>query len=83
VGVFAYRVELILPGFAVPLVSLPPGQALGQYIPGISSYAVTGTYSPTWVEYAVTAAMIALGAFIVTIGARIIPFRAHSTASTE
>jgi molybdopterin-containing oxidoreductase family membrane subunit len=77
VGVFAYRMELILPGFTTPLISLPPGQALGQYIPGTSSYAVTGTYFPTWVEYAVTGAMIALGAFIVTIGAKIIPFRSN------
>jgi len=83
VGVFAYRVELIVPGFAAPLLSLPPGQALGQYIPGMSSYAVTGNYSPTWVEYSVTAAMIALGAFIVTIGAKIIPFGGHSTTTTE
>jgi molybdopterin-containing oxidoreductase family membrane subunit len=74
VGVFAYRTELILPGLAAPLVSLPPGTALGQYIPGTGSYAPTGDYSPTWVEYAVTGAMIALGAFIVTIGVKIIPF---------
>ncbi len=76
VGVFAYRIELILPAFVAPLVSLPPGQALGQYIPGVSSFAVTGTYTPTWVEYAVSGAMIALGAFIVTIAAKIIPFTA-------
>jgi len=83
VGVFAYRVELVLPGFVVPLVSLPPGQAVGQYIPGVSSYAVTGTYSPTWVEYAVTGAMIALGAFIVTVGAKIVPFGSSKDADKE
>jgi molybdopterin-containing oxidoreductase family membrane subunit len=83
VGVFAYRIELILPGFVNPLVSLPPGQALGQYIPGVGSYAVTGAYSPTWIEYAVTGAMIAFGAFIVTIGAKIVPFNNHKETSTS
>jgi molybdopterin-containing oxidoreductase family membrane subunit len=76
VGVFAYRIELILPAFVAPNISLPPGQALGQYIPGVGSYAVTGTYTPTWIEYAVTGAMIALGAFIVTIAAKLVPFTA-------
>ena len=80
VGVFAYRIELIVPGFVVPLIALPPGQSLGQYIPGVGSYAVTGTYTPTWVEYAVTSAMFALGAFIVTIAARIIPFTPSNAA---
>jgi molybdopterin-containing oxidoreductase family membrane subunit len=79
VGVFAYRIELIIPGFVAPLVSLPPGQTVGQYIPGVSSYAVAGTYMPTWVEYAVTGAMVALGAFIATIGAKLIPFRSTKT----
>jgi molybdopterin-containing oxidoreductase family membrane subunit len=83
VGVFAYRIELILPGFVAPLVSLPPGQALGQYMPGVGSYAVTGAYSPTWVEYAVTGAMIAFGAFIVTIGVKIIPFRGSRNTGKE
>jgi molybdopterin-containing oxidoreductase family membrane subunit len=82
VGVFAYRIELVVPGFATPLLSLPPGTALGQYIPGIGSYAPTGDYSPTWVEYAVTGAMIALGAFIVTVGAKIIPFRDSKESPT-
>ena len=74
VGVFAYRVELILPGFYAPLLSLPPGLALGEFVPGMGTYALSGTYAPTWVEYAVTAAMIALGAFIVTIGTKVVPF---------
>jgi dimethyl sulfoxide reductase membrane subunit len=74
VGVFAYRIELILPAFAAPLISFPPGLSVGQYIPGIGSFAVTGEYVPTWVEYAVSAAMIALGAFIVSIAAKLIPF---------
>jgi molybdopterin-containing oxidoreductase family membrane subunit len=83
VGVFAYRIELVIPGFVAPLVSLPPGQALGQYVAGLSSYAATGTYSPTWVEYAVTGAMIALGTFIFTIGVKIIPFKGHSGPGKE
>lgn len=83
VGVFAYRVELILPGFAVPLIALPPGQALGEYLPGASSYAVISSYSPTWVEFAVTGAMIALGVFILTIAAKIIPFGGHSTTHAK
>jgi molybdopterin-containing oxidoreductase family membrane subunit len=82
VGVFAYRIELVVPGLVAPLISLPPGTALGQYIPVIGSYAPTGNYSPTWVEYAVTGAMIALGAFIVTIGVKIIPFSGSKKSPT-
>ncbi len=83
VGVFAYRVELILPGFAVPLIALPPGQALGEYIPGVSSFALNGSYFPTWVEFAVTAALIAFGALVVTIGAKMIPFGNSKSAGHE
>jgi len=83
VGVFAYRVELILPEFAAPLASLPPRRVLGTCIPGASSYAVRGAYSPTWVEYAVTGAMIAPRAFIVIIGAKIIPFGGTKSTGKE
>jgi Ni/Fe-hydrogenase subunit HybB-like protein len=54
---------------------------LGQYIPGASSYA--GSYFATWVEYAETGTMIALGAFIFTIGAKVIPFKGRSVPSKE
>jgi dimethyl sulfoxide reductase membrane subunit len=80
VGVFSYRMELILPAFTAPLIELPPGQSVGEFISGLGSYAVTGQYIPTWVEYAVSGAMIALGAFIVSIASKIIPF---STKSSE
>jgi molybdopterin-containing oxidoreductase family membrane subunit len=81
IGVFAYRIELILPGFAVPLIALPPGQAIGQYIPGASSYVVISSYFPTWVEIAATSAVIALGALIVTIATKIIPFRSSEESA--
>jgi molybdopterin-containing oxidoreductase family membrane subunit len=78
IGVFAYRIEILMPGLVQPLFSPPPGQSLGQYIPGVGSYTLLGTYFPTWIEIAVTAALIATGALVVTLALRIVPFTVES-----
>lgn len=70
VGVFAFRVELVVIGFINPLTQYPPGNALGTYGPTSSSFELTGHYSPTWVEYAIVLGLVALFAAIVTVGYR-------------
>lgn len=80
VGVFAYRVDLLLPGLVAPDLAFPPGLSLGENLPGIGSYALRGQYFPTWIEIAVTAALIAIGALIVTIVSRIVPLESNVLA---
>ncbi len=70
VGVYAFRVELVIIGFVTPLVRYPPGNALGTYNPSASSFELVGRYSPTWVEYGIVLALAALFATIVTAGYR-------------
>ena len=70
VGVYAYRIELVVGGLVRPLVQLPPGIAKGTYQDGKSSFVYTGTYHPTWVEIAIVVGMFALLATFITIGYR-------------
>ena len=68
VGVFAFRVELIVVGFVNPLVNFAPGDSLGTYSAGQQSFQAAGTYWPTWVEYAIVLALVALFIAIVMVG---------------
>ena len=70
VGVYAYRIELVVGGLVRPLVQLPPGIAKGTYQNGKSSFVYTGTYHPTWVEIAIVVGMFALLATFITVGYR-------------
>jgi molybdopterin-containing oxidoreductase family membrane subunit len=70
VGVFAFRIDLIVGGFISPLVSYPPGIALGTYNASTMSFQLPGAYHPTWVEYGIVIGLVALFAAIVTIGYR-------------
>jgi molybdopterin-containing oxidoreductase family membrane subunit len=70
VGVFVFRIELVVIGFVNPLTQYPPGNAVGTYAPGGSSFQLVGRYSPTWVEYGIVLGLIALFAAVVTIGYR-------------
>jgi dimethyl sulfoxide reductase membrane subunit len=70
VGVYAFRIELVVIGFVNPLTQFPPGNALGTYTPGVSSFQFVGRYSPTWVEYSIVLGLIALFAAIMTLGYR-------------
>ena len=69
-GVYAFRIELVVGGLVTPLLHLPPGIALGEYTPGETSFQVIGTYHPTWVEYSIVAGLMALLGLIITIGYR-------------
>lgn len=68
-GVYAFRIELVIPAFVNPLIQLPPGIALGSISSG-TSFQLIGHYSPTWVEYLITLGMFALAALAIAIGYR-------------
>jgi molybdopterin-containing oxidoreductase family membrane subunit len=70
VGVYAFRVELVVGGLLKPLLSLAPGVSLGSFTAGTSSFQVTGTYHPMWVEYSIVVGLMAFLALLITLGYR-------------
>ena len=70
VGVYAFRIELVVGGMIKPLLHLPPGIAVGTYKVTQTSFQFTGMYHPTWVEYSIVAGLMALLALIITLGYR-------------
>lgn len=64
-GVFAKRVNILMPGMYEPLVGMAPG------IPGgrpAQPFSIAQTYAPTWVEYGVVIGIFAFGATLITLG---------------
>jgi molybdopterin-containing oxidoreductase family membrane subunit len=70
VGVYAFRIELVVGGMIKPLLQLPPGNATGSYRLGHTSFQFQGIYHPTWVEYGIVVALAAFLALLITIGYR-------------
>ena len=70
VGVYAFRIELVVGGMLRPLIHLAPGNALGSYRLGRTVFQFDGIYHPTWVEYAIVTALFAFLALIVVVGYR-------------
>jgi dimethyl sulfoxide reductase membrane subunit len=70
IGVYAFRIELVVGGMLKPLLHLPPGIALGTYHTTQTSFQYEGIYHPTWVEYSIVAGLMALLAAIITLGYR-------------
>ena len=70
VGVYAFRIELVVGGMLRPLVHLAPGNALGSYRLGRTVFQFDGIYHPTWVEYAIVTALFAFLALLILIGYR-------------
>lgn len=68
VGIYAYRIELIVGGMVRPLVQSPPGIAQGSYREGTSSFVYTGSYHPSWIEIFVVVGMFSLLVAFITIG---------------
>jgi dimethyl sulfoxide reductase membrane subunit len=66
-GVFAKRVNILMPGMYEPLVGMAPGVPGGR--PG-QPFNVVETYAPTWVEYGVLIGIFAFAAALVTLGVR-------------
>jgi molybdopterin-containing oxidoreductase family membrane subunit len=70
VGVYAFRIELVVGGMVRPLLHLPPGIAVGTFSPTRTSFQYNGAYHPTWVEYSIVAALVALLALLIAAGYR-------------
>ena len=68
VGVYAFRIELVVLGFVNPLTQFPPGNAVGTYNPATSSFQLIGRYHPTWVEIGIVLGLVGLFAALVTFG---------------
>ena len=70
VGVYAFRIELVIGGMLRPLLHLAPGNALGSYRLGQTSFQLDGVYHPTWVEYGIVVGLAAFLSLLITLGYR-------------
>lgn len=70
VGVYAFRIELVVGGLLKPLLSFAPGVSVGSFSSGTSSFQLVGSYHPTWVEYSIVAGLMAFLALLITLGYR-------------
>jgi len=70
VGVYAFRIELVVGGMLRPLLRLAPGNALGSYKLGRTVFQFDGVYHPTWVEYAIVTGLFAFLSLLILIGYR-------------
>lgn len=70
VGVYAFRIELVVGGMLRPLIHLAPGNALGSYRLGQAVFQFDGVYHPTWVEYAIIAGLFAFLSLLIVVGYR-------------
>jgi molybdopterin-containing oxidoreductase family membrane subunit len=63
-GMFLNKYNLIIAGLTYPLIQLPPGSPLGVYQPPpVYSWAITGRYSPSWLELGLSLGIVAFGIF--------------------
>jgi molybdopterin-containing oxidoreductase family membrane subunit len=67
-GVFAKRINIILPGFLGMNVPFAPGVSTGQFVPGAAPFSLTPSYMPTLTELTITLGVLAMVAFVVTLG---------------
>ncbi len=88
-GVFAKRINIIMPGYlSTENVSFSPGVSTGEFVPAAGNFAVAGqssftnvpTYFPTLTEIAITLGILAMVAFVVTVGVRLVIDRAAPVA---
>jgi dimethyl sulfoxide reductase membrane subunit len=70
VGVYAFRIELVVGGLLKPILAITPGVAIGSYRTGSTSFQLTGSYHPTWVEYAIVLGLMSFLALLITLGYR-------------
>ncbi len=74
-GVFAKRINIILPGYLHPNVSFSPGISTGDFsmasnMVGTSPFVTVPTYAPTITEITIVFGVLAMVAFVLTIGVR-------------
>ncbi len=70
-GVAAKRVNIILPGFMGIIVTQAPGVATGQFVPGFAPFSTVATYAPTLTEITIVVGVLAMVAFVVTVGVKL------------
>lgn len=66
-GVFAKRVDILMPAMYDPQIDLEPGIPAGRVGQG---FATDMLYVPTWVEYGVVIGILAFAGLLVTVGVR-------------
>ncbi len=86
-GVFAKRINIILPGYLHENISIVPGVSTGNFVTGgqwflatQSSFTANPSYTPTITELTITAAVLALVALVVTLGVQVAITRRPRTA---
>ncbi|MFW6003728.1 MAG: molybdopterin oxidoreductase, partial [Halanaeroarchaeum sp.] len=80
-GVVFEGVRLIFVGYESVNLSMAPGVSVGEYGGmGSNIWATSGVYTPTLIEVAISAGLIALGALIVTIGLAYLPIQHRPSA---
>ena len=68
VGVYSFRIELVVGGLLKPILWFAPGVSIGSTGVGSSSFQLTGAYHPSWVEYSIVAGLMAFLALLLTVG---------------
>ncbi|MGD0197294.1 MAG: NrfD/PsrC family molybdoenzyme membrane anchor subunit [Solirubrobacteraceae bacterium] len=68
VGVYAFRIELVVGGLLKPILWFAPGVSIGSSGIGSSSFQLTGAYHPTWVEYSIVLGTVAFLVLLLTVG---------------
>jgi molybdopterin-containing oxidoreductase family membrane subunit len=83
VGVVFEGVRLIFVGYESVNIDLAPGVSVGEYA-GLTSgvWARVGVYTPTLIEFAVVAGLLAIGALIVTLGLTFLPIQRQDSRTT-
>ncbi|MFP4514039.1 MAG: NrfD/PsrC family molybdoenzyme membrane anchor subunit [Acidimicrobiales bacterium] len=66
-GVFAKRVDILMPAMYDPQVNLEPGIPAGRAGQGFMTDML---YVPTWVEYGVVIGILAFAGLLITVGVR-------------
>ena len=88
-GVFAKRINIIMPGYLEQEnISFAPGVSTGDFVPaagdlfraGQSSFTNVPSYLPTITEIVITLGILAMVAFVVTIGVQLVVNRSSSVA---
>ena len=77
-GIFIIRLILLLQGRLYPNIAYPLGITVGS-IPQ-TVWATVGSYTPTLIEIAVVAGILAFGALLVTFAVKILPLKREGPA---
>jgi molybdopterin-containing oxidoreductase family membrane subunit len=64
IGAFMLKYNLIVPGLSIETLGTLGETPIGE---------IRGTYSPTWIEWAIVTGLYALGTFLFTISTRLFP----------